>query len=44
LQLTENVEAFDVARVEALSQMVTRRGVTLSVLMRQLDIKSPTDE
>ena len=43
LRLTEQVEAFDVARVEALSQLASRRGVTLSALMRQLEIASPAD-
>ena len=44
LQLTKQVEAFDVARVEALSKLASLRGVTLSTLMRQLGIESPTDE
>jgi hypothetical protein len=44
LRLTKQVEAFDVARVEALSQLAARRGVTLSVLMRQLGIELPADE
>jgi hypothetical protein len=43
LRLTTQVEAFDAARVEALSQLASRRGVTLSALMRQLDIASPAD-
>jgi hypothetical protein len=43
LRLTQQVEAFDVARVEALSRLASRRGVTLSALMRQLEIASPTD-
>ena len=43
LQLTQQVEAFDVARVEALSKLASRRGVTLSALMRQLEIAPPTD-
>ena len=43
LRLTKQVEAFDVARVEALSQLASRRGVTLSTLMRQLEIASPAD-
>jgi hypothetical protein len=43
LRLTKQVEAFDVARVEALSQLASRRGVTLSALMRQLEIASPAD-
>jgi hypothetical protein len=44
LRLTKQVEAFDVARVEALSQLAARRGVTLSALMRQLGIELPVDE
>ena len=44
LRLTKQVEAFDVARVEALSQLAARYGVTLSALMRQLGIESPADE
>jgi hypothetical protein len=44
LRLTKQVEAFDVARVEALSQLAARHGVTLSALMRQLGIESPADE
>jgi hypothetical protein len=43
LRLTKQVEAFDVARVEALSKLALRRGVTLSALMRQLEIASPED-
>jgi hypothetical protein len=34
------VEAFDVARVEALLKLAVLRGVTLSALMRQLEIAS----
>ena len=41
LQLTKQAEAFDVARVEALSKLAARRGVTLSALMDQLEITSP---
>jgi len=44
LQFTERVEAFDVARVETLAQLAAQRRVTLSVLMRQLDVESPADE
>jgi fructose-1-phosphate kinase PfkB-like protein len=44
LRLAKQVEAFDVARVEALSQLAARRGVTLSALMRQLGIELPVDE
>jgi hypothetical protein len=43
LRLTRQVEAFDVARIEALSKLASRRGVTLSALMRQLEIASPAD-
>jgi hypothetical protein len=43
LRLTKQVEAFDVARVEGLSKLAACRGVTLSALMRQLGIKSPTN-
>jgi hypothetical protein len=43
LRLTQQAEAFDVARVEALSKLASRRGVSLSALMRQLEIASPTD-
>lgn len=41
LQLTQQAEAFDVARVEALSKLAARRGVTLSTLMDQLEMTSP---
>jgi hypothetical protein len=44
LQLTKQAEAFDVARVEALSKLAVYRGVTLSALMQQLGIGSPADE
>jgi hypothetical protein len=43
LQLTKQAEAFDVARVEALSKLAARRGVTLSALMDQLEITSPSE-
>lgn len=43
LRLTKHVEAFDVARVEALSKLAAWRGMTLSALMRQLEIASPAD-
>jgi hypothetical protein len=43
LRLTTQVESFDVARVEALSKLASRRGLTLSALMRQLEIPSPAD-
>jgi hypothetical protein len=41
LRLTKQVEAFDVARVAALSKLASRRGMTLSALKRQLEIASP---
>jgi len=41
LRLTKHVEAFEVARVEALSKLASRRGVTLAALMRHLDMASP---
>jgi hypothetical protein len=44
LRLTQHVEAFDVARVEALSKLASRRGVTLSAVMRQLGIESSVNE
>jgi hypothetical protein len=37
------VEAFDMARVEALSKLASRCGMTLSALMRQLEIAPPAD-
>lgn len=43
LRLTQQVEAFDVARLEALSMLASCRGVTLSVLMRQLEIEPLAD-
>jgi hypothetical protein len=43
LRLTQQVEAFDVARVAALSKLASRRGVTLSALMRQLEVAPPAD-
>jgi hypothetical protein len=43
LQCTQQVEAFDVARLEALSKLASQRGLTLAELMRQLDIAAPTD-
>jgi hypothetical protein len=43
LRLTKQVEAFDVARVETLSKLASRRGMTLSALMRQLEIVPPAD-
>jgi hypothetical protein len=43
LRLTKQVEAFDVARIEALSKLACLRGVTLAELMHQLEITSPTD-
>lgn len=43
LQLTQQVEAFNVARLEALAKLASLRGVTLPELMRQLDIRPPAD-
>jgi hypothetical protein len=43
LRLTKQVEAFDVARVEALTKLASCRGVVLSALMCQLEIASPSD-
>jgi|SoiMetStandDraft_2_1073263.scaffolds.fasta_scaffold897169_1 hypothetical protein len=43
LRLTQQVEAFDVARLEALAQLASLRGVTLPELMRQLEIRPPAD-
>ena len=43
LRLTQQVEAFDVARVEALSKLAARRGVTLSELMHQLGMAPSAD-
>jgi hypothetical protein len=43
LRLTKQVEALDVARVEALAKLASRRGVALSALMCQLEIASPSD-
>jgi hypothetical protein len=43
LQLTRQVEAFDVARLEALAKLAALRGVTLHELMRQLEIRLPAD-
>ncbi len=43
LRLTKQVEAFDVARVEALSKLATLRGVTLATLMRQLGLTLSVD-
>jgi hypothetical protein len=42
LQLTQQVEAFDVARLEALAKLAALRGVTLHELMRQLEL-TPAD-
>lgn len=44
LRLTQQVEAFDVARVEALAKLAALRGVTLSTLMSQLGLEYPADE
>lgn len=43
LRLTRQVEAFEVARLEALTKLASLRGVTLPELMRQLDIRPPAD-
>jgi hypothetical protein len=43
LELTAQAEAFDVRRVEALSKLAARRGVTLTELMRQLGLEPPAD-
>lgn len=43
LRLTQQVEAFDVTRLEALANLAALRGVTLHELRRQLEIKPPTD-
>ena len=44
LRLTQQAEAFDVARLEALSKLAACRGVTLSALMCQLGLTSPANE
>ena len=43
LHLTKHAEAFDVARIEALSKLACLRGVTLAELMHQLELTSSTD-
>jgi hypothetical protein len=43
LRLTQQVEAFDVARLEALAKLASLRGVILSELMRQLEIRPSAD-
>ena len=43
LRLTQAIEAFDVARVDALTRLAARRGVTLATLMDQLDLAGPAD-
>ena len=43
LRLTQQVETFDVARLEALSKLAVRRGVTLSTLLCQLGMAPPAD-
>jgi hypothetical protein len=43
VRLTKQAEAFDVGRVEALSKLAAGRGVTLSALMRQLEVAPPAD-
>lgn len=44
LELTKQAEAFDVVRVEALTNLAALRGLTLSQLMRQLQIGSAVVE
>jgi iron-sulfur cluster repair protein YtfE (RIC family) len=44
LELTKHAEAFDAARVEALTNLAALRGLTLSQLMRQLQIDSAVAE
>jgi hypothetical protein len=43
LRLTQQVEAFAVVRLEALTTLAALRGVTLPELMRQLEISPPAD-
>jgi hypothetical protein len=43
LRLTQQVEAFEVARLEALTKLAALRGVTLPELMQRLDIRPPAD-
>ena len=43
LRFTQQVEAFDVARLEALTKLAALRGVTLPELMHQLDLKPSAD-
>jgi hypothetical protein len=43
LRLTQQVEAFDVARLEALAKLAALRGVALHEMMRQLEIRPPAD-
>src|SRR6476659_5877437 len=43
LRLTQQVEAFDMVRLEALTKLAALRGVTLPELMRQLEMKPPAD-
>lgn len=43
LRVTQQVEAFNVARLEALAKLAALRGVTLPELMRQLEIRPPAD-
>jgi hypothetical protein len=43
LRLTQQVEAFDMVRLEALTKLAALRGVTLPVLMRQLELRPPAD-
>jgi len=41
LRLIEQVERFDVARIEALAQLAQLRGISVDELMEQLGIKPP---
>jgi hypothetical protein len=41
LRLTEQVEAFDIKRVEYLAELARSRKTTLRVLMKDLGIKAP---
>jgi hypothetical protein len=43
LRVTQQVEAFNVARLEALAKLAALRGVTLPELMRQLELRPPAD-
>jgi uncharacterized protein with von Willebrand factor type A (vWA) domain len=41
LQLTDEVEALNVQRMTALSQLAQARGIDLRTMMRQLDLPEP---